>query len=320
MFPLNNINTALGNFVTFSETSFSFRVTPAIMVIGVMFAVFLGASADLPRPNGCKKGNLERPARNIETRIWIRNSKVYASIATSARKPGALRMGDRWIIAGVLLFVLLGAARYVYATLNAATEVDIVRVAAASPSGSKGGDVILNATGYIVAAHKIQVASKVLGRVAWIGVDKGDKVREGQVIVRPEDEEYKAQLQQARGRQQALEARLKELETGSRPEEVERSRAELAEALANVDNAKVNLDRNQRLAAEGVVARQTLDDAKARYDREVAHMNQIEKSLESCASGRGKNKSMPFAANSWKRGGRLPSSRTSSTTPSSELP
>lgn len=41
--PLNNITTGLGNFVTFSETSFSFRVTPLIMLIGVTFAVFLGA-------------------------------------------------------------------------------------------------------------------------------------------------------------------------------------------------------------------------------------------------------------------------------------
>ena len=41
--PLNNITTGLGNFVTFSETSFSFRVTPAIMATGVLFAIFLGA-------------------------------------------------------------------------------------------------------------------------------------------------------------------------------------------------------------------------------------------------------------------------------------
>jgi HlyD family secretion protein len=195
-------------------------------------------------------------------------------------QPEPSAWATRWIVGGVLLFALLGAGRYVYAMLNASTEVDILRVSSASSGASGGGQVILNATGYIVAAHKIQVASKVLGRVAWIGVDKGDKVREGQVIVRLEDEEYKAQLQQARGRQQALEARLTELETGSRPEEVERSRAELEEARANVENAKVNLDRNERLAAEGVVAKQTLDDAKARYDREVARMNALQKSLE----------------------------------------
>jgi putative ABC transport system permease protein len=41
--PLNNISTGLGNFITFSETSFSFRVTPLIMLLGVLFAVVLGA-------------------------------------------------------------------------------------------------------------------------------------------------------------------------------------------------------------------------------------------------------------------------------------
>jgi HlyD family secretion protein len=195
-------------------------------------------------------------------------------------QPEPSAWATRWIVGGVLLFVLLGAGRYVYAMLNASTEVDILRVSSTSSGASGGGQVILNATGYIVAAHKIQVASKVLGRVAWIGVDKGDRVREGQVIVRLEDEEYKAQLQQARGRQQALEAKLTELETGSRPEEVERSRADLDEARANVENAKVNLDRNERLAAEGVIAKQTLDDAKARYDRELARMNALQKTLE----------------------------------------
>ena len=41
--PLNNIQTSLGNFITFSETSFSFRVTPTIMLMGFTFAVVLGA-------------------------------------------------------------------------------------------------------------------------------------------------------------------------------------------------------------------------------------------------------------------------------------
>lgn len=191
------------------------------------------------------------------------------------------RWATRWIIGGILLFVLLGAARFVNGMLNSAVEVDVTRVSTPSAAASGGaGSVILNATGYIVAAHKIQVASKVLGRVAWIGVDKGDKVREGQVIARLEDEEYKAQLQQARGRLQALEARLKELEAGSRPEEVDRSNAELEEARADLANSKVNLERHQKLSAEGVVAKQALDDAKARYDRDQAKVNALQKSFD----------------------------------------
>jgi ABC-type antimicrobial peptide transport system permease subunit len=41
--PLNNVTAAMGNFITFSETSFNFRVTPAIMAAGMLFAIVLGA-------------------------------------------------------------------------------------------------------------------------------------------------------------------------------------------------------------------------------------------------------------------------------------
>ena len=59
--------------------------------------------------------------------------------------------------------------------------------------------VVLSASGYIVAHHKINVNSKVTGRVTWIGVEKGDKVKEGQVLVRLEDQEFRAQYLQASG-------------------------------------------------------------------------------------------------------------------------
>src|SRR3954463_12675592 len=150
----------------------------------------------------------------------LKSLRIDRSAKRSAGDPSP--WATKWIVGGVVLLILLGMGRFVYGKLNAATEVETVHITAPAPAGSQSGNtIILNATGYIIAAHKIQVASKVLGRVAWIGVDKGDKVREGQVIVRLEDEEYKAQLQQARGRQQSLEAKLTELETGSRPEEVE---------------------------------------------------------------------------------------------------
>jgi putative ABC transport system permease protein len=45
--PLNNVTAAMGNFITFSETSFNFRVTPAIMTIGLGFAIVLGAAGGI---------------------------------------------------------------------------------------------------------------------------------------------------------------------------------------------------------------------------------------------------------------------------------
>jgi len=41
--PLNNITTGIGSFVTFSEISFNFRVSPEIMAVGIVFALIMGA-------------------------------------------------------------------------------------------------------------------------------------------------------------------------------------------------------------------------------------------------------------------------------------
>jgi putative ABC transport system permease protein len=45
--PLNNITTGIGSFVTFSEIAFNFRVSPEIMLIGVGFALVMGAIGGL---------------------------------------------------------------------------------------------------------------------------------------------------------------------------------------------------------------------------------------------------------------------------------
>src|SRR5579863_6145298 len=188
------------------------------------------------------------------------------------------KWATRWILAGIALLALLGAGRFAYNALNAAPAVETVRVQAAT-SGA-GDPVVLNATGYIVAHHEIEVASKVVGRVSWIGVEKGDHVQQGQVLVRLEDDEYRAGLQQAEGQLADLQAKLLEDEHGSRPQEIAEAKANLEQAQADLSDAKVTLDRTKLLAAQGVVARQALDDARAKYEDGVARVASLDKSYE----------------------------------------
>jgi len=192
---------------------------------------------------------------------------------------GATRRTAVWIAGALLLLVLAAAAFAAYSPGTAPVEVEIVRVKAAGVGAADPG-VILNATGYIVAAHKIEVGAKVVGKVAWIGVDKGDRVKQGQVIVRLEDEEYRAQLEQARGQLATLEARLRELEAGSRPEEIDEANANLETARADLVNARLTLDRTRHLTAEGVLSRQSLDAAQARYDAQAARVASLQKRFD----------------------------------------
>jgi HlyD family secretion protein len=184
----------------------------------------------------------------------------------------------RYIVGGITVVVLLGVAALGYRVFApAAAEVEVVR--AATEGGGDAGGVVLSAGGYIVAHHKINVNSKVTGRVKWIGVEKGDKVKEGQVLVRLEDDEFRASYQQAKGAVANARAYLQELQNGSRPEEVQLAQHNLDEARATASNDKITLDRSKELFAQGVVSRQSLDDASAKYEADQQRMNSLQQSF-----------------------------------------
>jgi HlyD family secretion protein len=191
----------------------------------------------------------------------------------------------KWGVISVLAIVVLTAGYFAYAKLTAAVPVKVVRVKSPVSAADAGEQIVLTATGYIVAAHKIEVASKVIGRVAWIGVEKGDKVKAGQVLVRLENDEYRAQLQQAKGQLENLKARLAELQHGSRPQEIAKARADVNEARADLENYQVTLNRTRALTNDGVLAKQALDDAQAKYDSAQAKVNSLQHTLDLAVLG-----------------------------------
>jgi HlyD family secretion protein len=198
---------------------------------------------------------------------------------TKRRQSGPSRWATIWIAVGIILLLLLGGYSLFSGRLQQAPEVETVRVQAISAASAPEG-VVLNATGYIVAAHKIEVAAKVIGKVNWIGVEKGDRVREGQVLVRLEDDEYQASLLQARGQLANLQAKLDEALHGSRPEEIAQALSNLNAAKSDLDNAKVSLDRARNLVKERLTPQQSVDDAQARYDTAVHRVDSLQKAYE----------------------------------------
>src|SRR5947207_2859843 len=183
------------------------------------------------------------------------------------------------IIGGIVAVVLLGIAALAYRFLFAsAPEVEVVRATAEGANVS--GSVVLTATGYVIPHHRIEANSKVTGRVAWIGVEKGDQVKEGQVLVRLEDQEFRAQYEQARGAADSARAQLEQLQHGSRPEEIQQAENNLSEARATAANDKITLDRTRNLFAQGVVSQQALDDAAAKYEASLQRAHSLEQTLQ----------------------------------------
>ena len=185
-------------------------------------------------------------------------------IDRSQKEPEEPKWSKRFILAGTAVVVLLGVIVLGMRIFSSSMpEVETVR--ATPVTSASGGDTVLQAAGYIVAHHTIDVNSKVTGRIAWIGVEKGDKVKAGQVLVRLEDQEFRAQVEQFRGAVSVAKARLEQLEHGSRPEEIDQA------------NAKATLERTRPLVQQGVFSKQQLDDAQAKYDAALQHMQSLEK-------------------------------------------
>jgi HlyD family secretion protein len=202
-------------------------------------------------------------------------------IDKSKRLQPAPRRGATVFVALVLAIVGALLALAYLRRPNTTATVEIVRPREESASQS----AVLVATGYVIAHHKIQVGSKIAGRVEWIGVEKGDRVKRGQVVVRLEDREYRAQFDQAKSSYDAAQARLLELERGSRPEEIDRAKAEGERAQADLQTAEAQLRRIQGLVKEGVLPAQSLDDAKGRYDSARANLAALTKTYELIRQG-----------------------------------
>src|SRR5215216_3744679 len=178
-----------------------------------------------------------------------------------APAPAAGNRTPKLLLLGIAALLALLALGYVFLFPGAKTiSVAAVRV---DSGGASSGESVLSASGYVVAHHKIAVGAKVMGRVAWIGVEKGNTVQEGQTLVRLEDSEFRAQVNQAQANLAAAQARLDRLRTGSRPEEKLKDKAAVLQAEANLKNAEAEYQRTESLFRSGV-------SSKAEYDRALA--------------------------------------------------
>jgi HlyD family secretion protein len=93
----------------------------------------------------------------------------------------------------------------------------------------------LEVTGSIEALQ-VDVSAKLTGRIVALGAREGDRVRPGQVLVRLDDAELRAEADRAGAALRSAEAQLQDLLAGARREEIEEARAAVARAQAQLDD------------------------------------------------------------------------------------
>jgi HlyD family secretion protein len=130
-----------------------------------------------------------------------------------------------------------------------------------------------------VEIRQVNLAFKVAGRIASLGVDEGDRVEAGQVLASLEKSYFEDDLAQARAQCGQAEANLAKMEAGSRPEDIAQARAVVAEREATLANAQITLERAQRLLQTEAGTRRSFDDAQAAQREAAARLNSARQAL-----------------------------------------
>lgn len=158
------------------------------------------------------------------------------------RKP---RSGWRSAVLPSVAILVIAIAYVIFSrTFDPAIDVQLTPASLTSPSQA---DAVLTASGYVVAQRKAAVASKATGRLVYLGVVEGDRVKKGEVLARIEDTDVKASLDEAK--------------------------ANLQLNLADLKDAQQWLTRQKKLLDSGVSMQSDYDAAEARYHRVLASID-----------------------------------------------
>ena len=137
-----------------------------------------------------------------------------------------------------------------------------VAVMAGALGCSKKGDGGYEARG-TVEVREIDLAPMAPARVAMVRVDEGATVRAGDTLAVLRQIDLPATIEAQRAALAAAEANLRDLQAGSRPQEIRKAEADLAGAEAEAERTGKALERAKALVADNAIARQQYDDAVA---------------------------------------------------------
>lgn len=170
------------------------------------------------------------------SRSWLRSKKVWVALVVPLGLAG---------LAGTLGASVLGPVPVRTETVR---RTDVVRSVVA--------------TGRVLPPARVSLGTTLLGTVAEVGVDEGDRVEAGDILVRLESSELAAAVAGAEASVREARARLGSLRgAGARAATEDLRQAELTLAQAEDDAARLG-----RLASAGVVAGTAYEEARSRLD------------------------------------------------------
>ncbi|HJR33501.1 MAG TPA: biotin/lipoyl-binding protein, partial [Gemmatimonadales bacterium] len=112
-----------------------------------------------------------------------------------------------------------------------------------------------------VEVPEVDISALSAARVVAVRVEEGARVEAGDTLAALTQVDLDATIAAERARVATALANLRDLEAGSRPEEIARARADLSAARAEVDRTTKDLERVRSLVSRELASRESLDNA-----------------------------------------------------------
>ena len=185
-------------------------------------------------------------------------------IDRGSASPAARRPRRRWVRILVVAAIAIAAAAYAASRYSAPQAVETVTVANVYPSLNY---TLLNATGYVVPQRKAALSSKAQGRLEWLGVLEGSRVKANEIIARLESRDVRATLEQASAQLRVAQANLEQ-------------------GMAELRDAQANARRSGELLSKKFISGAQHDADNARLGKATASIAALQAAIAAAAASR----------------------------------
>jgi len=139
--------------------------------------------------------------------------------------------------------------------------------------------------GVVEPVTSVIVSSEAAGKVEKLLVKEGDEVKKNQLLMKIDGTDLALTVDQAAARVRELEAVIREIKSGARPEELSQLKAAVDAARSARDLAAEQAKRRKKLFEDGFVAQEHYDSTKTALTAAEKRLEQAQESLNLAEKG-----------------------------------
>jgi RND family efflux transporter MFP subunit len=166
---------------------------------------------------------------------------------------------------------------------KAEKKEEVVAPVRVSPAIKGSIRLIVNADAVLFPRDQANIVPKISAPVKRFLVNRGDRVKQGQLLAELEARDLAAAAQESRGQYEQAQSNLRSTTAAGVPEQMTKAETDVTAARQALDAAKRLLDNRTQLFKDGALSRKLVDEAevgyaqaKAAYDSELQHLESLQ--------------------------------------------